>query len=87
MGLGGWLRRATTPVERLLAVAGGLLLFYATAATDIMGVVLFGRGNRAPSGPHTLRCCHEVNASDRRRSPFSSHSSLRSFRRRSSRKD
>ncbi|MCY4662139.1 MAG: TRAP transporter fused permease subunit [Acidobacteria bacterium] len=42
MGLGGWLRQATTPVERLLAVAGGLLLFYATAATDIMGVLLFG---------------------------------------------
>ena len=42
MGLGGWLRQATTPVERVLAVAGGLLLFYATAATDIMGVLLFG---------------------------------------------
>ena len=42
MGLGGWLRQATTPVERVLAIAGGLLLFYATAATDIMGVLLFG---------------------------------------------
>ena len=42
MGLGGWLRRAATPPERGLAVAGGLLLFYATTLTDIMGLVVFG---------------------------------------------
>ena len=42
MGLGGWLRQAANPVERVVAVAGGLLLFYATTVTDIMGLVLFG---------------------------------------------
>ena len=42
MGLGGWLRRAANRVERGAAVAGGLLLFYATTVTDIMGLVLFG---------------------------------------------
>ena len=42
MGLGGWLRQAANPVERVAAVAGGLLLFYATTVTDIMGLVLFG---------------------------------------------
>ncbi len=42
MGLGGWLRRATTIVERVLAVTGGLLLFYATTLTDIVGFALFG---------------------------------------------
>ena len=42
MGLGGWLRQAATPVERVVAVIGGLLLFYATTVTDIMGLVLFG---------------------------------------------
>ena len=41
MGLGGWLRRAATMPERALAVAGGLLLFYATTVTDIMGLMLF----------------------------------------------
>ena len=42
MGLGGWLRQAANPVERVAAVGGGLLLFYATTVTDIMGLVLFG---------------------------------------------
>ena len=41
MGLGGWLLRPTTLTERVLAVAGGLLLFYATTTTDIIGMVLF----------------------------------------------
>ena len=41
MGLGGWLRRATTIPERVLAVIGGLLLFYATTLTDLVGVGLF----------------------------------------------
>ena len=42
MGLGGWLLRAATTFERTLAVAGGLLLFYAAAITDIIGFALFG---------------------------------------------
>ena len=42
MGLGGWLRQAATRSERTLAIVGGLLLFYATTATDIAGGVLFG---------------------------------------------
>jgi len=40
-GLGGWIRgRANTP-ERVLATAGGLLLFYAGTIADIAGVVVF----------------------------------------------
>ena len=42
MGLGGWLRRAATMPERALAVAAGVLLFYATTLTDIMGLAFFG---------------------------------------------
>lgn len=42
MGLGNWLVRPTTMVERVMAVAGGLLLFYATTVTDIIGLSLFG---------------------------------------------
>ena len=41
MGLGGWLRREATTAERTLAVAGGLLLFYATMLTDVLGATLF----------------------------------------------
>ncbi len=41
MGFGGWLRQAATMVERTIAVAGGLLLFYATTTTDLVGAVLF----------------------------------------------
>ena len=41
MGLGGWLRQEATTMERTLAVAGGLLLFYATTLTDIAGAALF----------------------------------------------
>ena len=41
MGLGGWLRQKATTVERTLAVAGGLLLFYATTGTDVVGAALF----------------------------------------------
>ena len=41
MGLGGWLRQAATPLERTLATTGGLLLFYATAITDLAGAALF----------------------------------------------
>jgi TRAP transporter 4TM/12TM fusion protein len=41
-GLGGWIRTEATPVERTLATVGGLLLFYASALTDVAGLVLFG---------------------------------------------
>ena len=41
MGLGGWLKQAATTTERTLATLGGLLLFYATTATDIGGGLLF----------------------------------------------
>ena len=41
MGLGGWLKRSATVPERVLAVAGGLLLFYATTITAIIGFSLF----------------------------------------------
>ena len=51
MGLGGWLRRAATTPERTLAVAGGLLLFYATTATDLVGAACFA----AAIGMHIVR--------------------------------
>ena len=41
-GLGGWMRAPASPLERTLAVAGGLLLFYAGPRTDLAGVALFG---------------------------------------------
>ena len=41
MGLGGWLRRAATLPERAIATAGGLLLFYATTLTDVIGATMF----------------------------------------------
>ena len=51
MGLGGWLRQAATMPERTLAVAGGLLLFYATTATDLVGAACFA----AAIGMHIVR--------------------------------
>jgi TRAP transporter 4TM/12TM fusion protein len=42
VGLGGWIRARANAAERALAVAGGLLLFYAGARTDLAGIVLFG---------------------------------------------
>ena len=41
MGLGGWLRQEATMPERILAVVGGLLLFYAATATDLVGAACF----------------------------------------------
>jgi TRAP transporter 4TM/12TM fusion protein len=41
MGLGGWLRQEATRMERTVAVTGGLLLFYATTLTDVVGAALF----------------------------------------------
>ena len=40
-GLGGWIRTRANAVERILAVIGGLLLFYAGPRTDLAGLVLF----------------------------------------------
>jgi TRAP-type uncharacterized transport system fused permease subunit len=41
-GLGGWIRSRANAMERALAVAGGLLLFYAGPLTDLAGLGLFG---------------------------------------------
>jgi TRAP transporter 4TM/12TM fusion protein len=41
-GLGGWIRTHANMFERTLAVAGGLLLFYAGPRTDLAGIALFG---------------------------------------------
>jgi len=41
-GLGGWIRQEANALERTLATAGGLLLFYAGSLSDIAGLVLFG---------------------------------------------
>jgi len=38
IGFGGWLWRAANPFERGLAIAGGLLLFYASRVTDLAGL-------------------------------------------------
>ena len=51
MGLGGWLRQAATTPERVLAVAGGLLLFYAATAADLAGAACFA----AAVGLHVAR--------------------------------
>ena len=40
-GLGGWMRRAASMPERVLATAGGLLLFYPGRVTGIAGALLF----------------------------------------------
>jgi TRAP transporter 4TM/12TM fusion protein len=40
-GLGGWMRGPASPLERGLATAGGVLLFYAGTLTDIAGVAIF----------------------------------------------
>jgi TRAP-type uncharacterized transport system fused permease subunit len=56
MGLGGWLRAAATPVERALATSGGLLLFYAGARSDAVGLALF----LSAVGLHLARTKREV---------------------------
>jgi len=40
-GLGGWIRGPANLIERALAVAGGLLLFYAGTMSDVAGLALF----------------------------------------------
>ena len=41
VGAGGWLRRQATPLERLLAVAAGLLMMYPATTTDFAGLAGF----------------------------------------------
>jgi TRAP transporter 4TM/12TM fusion protein len=41
-GAGGWIRRAATPIERVLAVAAGALLFVPRPVTTASGSVLLG---------------------------------------------
>jgi len=41
VGLGGWLRALANPLERVIATAAGLLLFYAGTISDVAGLVLF----------------------------------------------
>jgi TRAP transporter 4TM/12TM fusion protein len=40
-GLGGWIRGRASTLERVLATAGGLLLFYAGTTSDIAGTIVF----------------------------------------------
>ncbi len=40
-GLGGWIRKEANALERTLATASGLLLFYAGSLSDIAGLILF----------------------------------------------
>jgi TRAP transporter 4TM/12TM fusion protein len=40
-GLGGWIRGPANALERTLATAGGLLLFYAGTGSDLAGAVAF----------------------------------------------
>jgi TRAP transporter 4TM/12TM fusion protein len=61
-GLGGWIRGPATIPERVLATAGGLLLFYAGTAFDIAGTVVFTAAvalhlfrTRDVGGPDRLR--------------------------------
>ena len=41
-GLGGWIRGPATPLERVAAIAAGLLLAYPAPAADLAGLTLFG---------------------------------------------
>jgi TRAP-type uncharacterized transport system fused permease subunit len=55
IGVGGWLRAATTNLERIGAVAAGLLLIYPRAAADVVGLMLFA----AVTAAHLLRLRRE----------------------------
>jgi TRAP transporter 4TM/12TM fusion protein len=44
LGAGGWIRRQAGAAERVLAIAGGLLLMYARLEADIVGVMVAGIG-------------------------------------------
>jgi TRAP-type uncharacterized transport system fused permease subunit len=39
-GFGGWIRQAASPLDRVLLVAGGLLLFYAAGWADLVGLAI-----------------------------------------------
>jgi TRAP transporter 4TM/12TM fusion protein len=57
-GLGGWIRGPATPLERVLATVGGLLLVYASTVADVAGLLLFGaavvmHSVRLNAGPET----------------------------------
>ncbi|MBI2832801.1 MAG: TRAP transporter fused permease subunit [Acidobacteria bacterium] len=41
VAFGGWLKGSANTAERLMAGAAGLLLFYASRVTDVVGLVLF----------------------------------------------
>jgi TRAP transporter 4TM/12TM fusion protein len=57
-GFGGWVRQAAHPIERVVLVAAGLLLFYAQRWADITGIVMlaavlavhFARSTQRPPG-------------------------------------
>ena len=42
LGMGGWIRDRASAMERVLAIAGGLLLMYARTEADIVGIVCVG---------------------------------------------
>jgi TRAP-type uncharacterized transport system fused permease subunit len=42
LGMGGWIRARASVMERVLAIAGGLLLMYARTEADIVGIVCVG---------------------------------------------
>jgi TRAP-type uncharacterized transport system fused permease subunit len=44
LGTGGWIRHQANTAERVLAIAGGLLLMYAHLNADIVGMVVAGIG-------------------------------------------
>ena len=54
MGIGGWLIRAANRLERVLAVAAGLLLFYATTTTDLVGLGIVRDRDHATLGTQSL---------------------------------
>ena len=62
MGLGGWLRQEASRMERTISVAGGLLLFYATTLTDVVGAALF----LGAIALHIVRTSPPKEAEDRR---------------------
>jgi TRAP-type uncharacterized transport system fused permease subunit len=39
-GAGGWLKQAANPVERVMAIASGLLLIYPRSSADAFGAVV-----------------------------------------------
>ena len=55
-GLGGWIRGRANTAERVLATAGGLLLFYAGTVFDIAGTIVFA----AAVGLHLVRIRRRV---------------------------